>query len=44
MFNFKKEMFPQSKNPPIGMLDMEGELQTDEATIKEVALNEYKKY
>ena len=43
MWKFKKEMFPQSRDPPTAMLDMEGNLQTDGAKIKEVAINAYKK-
>ena len=41
MWKFKKEMFPQARDPPTAMLDSEGVLQIDDTKIKEAAIDAY---
>ena len=42
MWKLKKEMFPQSRDPPTAMLDRNGVLQTDEDSIKQASVEAYK--
>ena len=42
MWKLKKEMFPQSRDPPNAMLDRNGVLQTDEDSIKQASIETYK--
>ena len=41
MWKLKKEMFPQSRDPPTAMLDSDGVLQTDSENIRSAALKSY---
>ena len=42
MWKFKKDMFPQARDPPTAMLDSKEVLQTKDADIKEAAIDAYK--
>ena len=41
MWKLKKDMFPNSRDPPTAMVDSDGVLQTDETKIKETAIEAY---
>ena len=42
MWKLKKDMFPQSREPPTAMLDIKGVLQTEEEEINKAAIEAYR--